>query len=112
MNTLHPLRVWLNAATTDEKKLLASRVGTSPAMLGLYARQDRHGRECSAERAGQIEAVTAEMHRASKGRLPKVMRTDLCQACLTCAYARKCLGSRATVSEFPIVDPSQLELDL
>lgn len=106
MKTLTPMTVWLNAATADEQEALADRIGTSRAMLKHYAKGRR---EMSAERAGKIEAVTAGMHKASKRRLPKVMRTDVCEACRQCPYAIKCLGERAVVSEFPIVSESQGE---
>ena len=109
MKTINALKAWMRAATTDEHELMAGRVGTSVGMLHQYSGGHR---EISAERAGQIEAVRAQMHKASKGRLPKLVRTDLCEACRSCSYAQKCLGERAVVSEFPIVDPKQLELDL
>lgn len=114
MKTLSPLKVWMAAATADEQKLLAERVGTTVGMLRQYSGGHR---QCSAETAGKIEAVTATMHKASKGRLPKIVRTDICQACRACQYAAKCLGERAVVSEFPIVsgemvDDVQMELPL
>lgn len=97
------------AATVQEQEILAKRVGTTRGTLYQYAGAHR---KASAERAGAIERATAEMHKASKGRLPKVYRTDLSDACLHCEYAQKCLGSKAVVSEFPIVDERQLELTL
>ena len=99
----------MSAATVEEQETLATRVGTTRGMLYQYAGGHR---TASAERAGAIERATAEMHRASKGRLPKVYRTDLAEACLTCEYAQKCLGAKAVVSEFPIVDQRQLELEV
>lgn len=99
----------MSAATSDEQNLLAEKVGTTKGSLYQYAGGHR---QASAERAGEIERVTKEMHRVSKGRLPEVLRTDLCEACLRCDYAQKCLGARAVVSEFPIVDARQMELDL
>lgn len=108
MKTINALKAWMRAATADEQELMAGRVGTSVGMLHQYSGGHR---EVSAERAGQIEAVSAQMHKVSKGRLPKLVRTDLCEACRSCSYAQKCLGERAVVSEFPIVDPKQMELD-
>lgn len=101
MRTIHPLRAWLRAATTEEQNLLAERVGTSRGMLWQYAGGHR---QASADRAGAIERVTAEMHRSSRGRLPRIYRTDVSSACLQCEYARRCLGERALISEFPIVE--------
>ena len=109
MNTITPLKVWMNGATVQEQELLAARSGTSRGTLYQYASGHR---KASAERAGEIERITAEMHKASKGRLPKVYRTDLAQACLHCEYAQRCLGEKAVVSEFPIVDARQLDLGL
>lgn len=109
MKTISPMKQWMAAATVDEQELLAQRSGTSRGMLYQYAGGHR---QASADRASAIERVSLEMHRASKGRLPKIYRTDLCNACLQCEYARKCLGERAVVSEFPIVDARQLDLDL
>ena len=109
MKTITSMKAWMSAATVQEQELLAQKVGTTRGSLYQYAGGHRRA---SAERAGEIEAVTREMHKASKGRLPEVLRTDLCEACLHCAYAQKCLGARAVVSEFPIVDSRQLNLDL
>ena len=109
MKTLHPMTVWMSAATVEEQILLASKAGTSRGHL--YQLSGGH-RQASAIMAGKIEAATAEMNKASKSRLPKVVRTDLCEACQVCQYAAKCLGSRAVVSEFPIADSRQLELQL
>lgn len=99
----------MSAATVDEQLLLASKIDTSRGHL--YQLSGGH-RQASASMAGKIEAATAEMNKASKGRLPRVVRTDLCEACRACQYAAKCLGARAVVSDFPIVDSRQLELGL
>lgn len=109
MKTITPMRNWMAAATVDEQELLAQRIGTSRGML--YQMAGGH-RNASAERAQAIERETRLMARASKGRLPVVYRTDLCEACRSCDFARRCLGEKAVVSEFPIVDARQLELGL
>ena len=97
------------AATADEQALLAANAGTTRGHL--YQLAGSH-RQASAIMAGKIEGATAEMHKHSKGRLPRVYRTDLCEACRGCQYAAKCLGSRAVVSDFPIVNEKQMELSL
>ena len=107
--TITPMKAWMASATVTEQETLAEAVGTSRGMLYQYASGER---DCSAERAGKFEAATAVMHRASKGRLPKIVRTVLCAACRACQYAAKCLGERAVVSDFPIIDSSQLEMPL
>ena len=109
MKTITPMRQWMAAATADEQTLLAKRVGTSRGML--YQLAGGH-RNASAERAQAIERETRVMSKASKGRLPVVYRTDLCEACRSCDFAQRCLGERVIVSEFPIVDARQLEMDL
>lgn len=109
MKTITSIKAWMAAATTDEQELLAAKVGTTRGTLYQYAGGHR---KASAERAGAIERASAEMHRASKGRLPRIYRTDLSEACLGCEYAQRCLKSQAIVSEFPIVDERQLELGL
>ena len=100
MKTLHPLKVWMSAATVDEQVLLAERTGTTRPMLYQYAGGHR---QASAERGGAIERETRIMAKASKGRLPIVYRTDIVPACRACEFAQRCLGERAIVSEFPIV---------
>lgn len=109
MKTITPMKAWMAAATVDEQVALANRTGTSRGMLYQWASGNR---QASAEMAGRIESATAEMHKLSKGRLPKIYRTDLCVACSGCQYAGRCLGARAVVSEFPIVDTRQMELEL
>lgn len=107
MKTITPMRNWMAAATVEEQELLAHRVGTSRGML--YQLASGH-RSASAERAQAIERETRRMAKASRGRLPIVYRTDLCEACRSCDFAHRCLGEKAVVSEFPIVDARQLEL--
>lgn len=109
MKTITSIKAWMAAATADEQHLLASKIGTTRGQL--YQLAGGH-RQASADMAGRIESATTEMAKASKGRLPVVYRTDVCQACRECQYAAKCLGSRAIVSDFPIVDARQLELTL
>ena len=109
MNTITPMRNWMAAATVAEQELLAERIGSSRGML--YQMAGGH-RNASAERAQAIERETRLMAKASKGRLPIVYRTDLCEACRSCDFASRCLGERAVVSEFPIVDSRQMELTL
>lgn len=92
-----PLRLWMRAASPEERLALAAAIGTSLGQLHQYAGGHRNA---SAERAGLIEAATAEMHRASQGRLPRLYRTDLAEACRSCGYARHCAS---TASEFPLV---------
>lgn len=104
-----PMKHFMTIATPGEQQQLADKIGTTRAMLYQWAGGHR---KASAEMAGHIESATAAMNRSSKGRLPRIYRTDLCAACQGCSYAKKALGGRATVSELPILDPNQLDLPL
>lgn len=106
MKTLTPMKIWMAAATVEEQEMLAQSAGTSRGYL--YQLAGGH-RQASAELGAAIEAKTKAMAKASKGRLPVIYRTDIVPACRACIYAQKCLGERAVVSEFPIVDAGQLE---
>lgn len=108
MDTITPLKAWMSSATVDEQSTLAKRAGTSRGYL--YQLAGGH-RQASADLGAVIERETRVMHRASKGRLPIVYRTDIVPACRACEFAQRCLGERAVVSEFPIV-ADQLELEL
>lgn len=104
-NTITPMRAWLKAATVDERETLARRANTSAQYLAHLAVNDdkRYKREPKIALAAAIERETKAMAKASKGRLPVVLRTDLVEGCRQCEYARRCLGERAIASEFPIV---------
>jgi len=60
-------------------------------------------RDAGAEVGAVMERLINAMAVASKGRLPKVYRTDLVTACRACEYAQKCLGSAAVRADFPVV---------
>jgi len=106
MTTITPLKIWMAAATPDEQELLAQRVNTTRGMLYQYSGGHR---SASADRAIAIEKATAAMHRASKGRLPRIYRTDLSAACRSCEFAARCLGEAVVVrSEFPVVTEADL----
>lgn len=91
----------MRAATPKEREALAEHAATSVGHL----RQLAGGyRTASPDLAGRIESATQRMHAASGARLPQVVRTDLAPACRACPYAQRCLGARAAVSDFPILD--------
>lgn len=115
MNNISPLRAWMLAATPDEHRILAERAGTSKAYLHHLAAGEatNYKREPRASLAAAIERETKAMNRASGGRLPIVYRTDLNSTCRQCEFARRCLGDDVvTRSEFQVVRPQQLELDI
>lgn len=94
------LKLWMRLATAAEQEALAAKCDTSRQMLYQVANGHRN---FSASKAGLIEAASAAMHKATRGRLPLLYRSDLAIACASCAYARECLGARA---EFELVDDS------
>lgn len=94
------MKLWMRAATPEEQDLLAKQVGTTRTYLYHLAGEFR---SASPELARAIETATAEMHKASRGRLPRIYRTDLAAACAGCDFAQKCLGAAAVRAEFPLV---------
>lgn len=100
MTKLTILKLWMRAATAEEQEILAKRVGTTRTYLYHIAGEFR---SASPELAASIERVTADMHKASRGRLPRIYRTDLATACAGCEFAQKCLGPAAMRAEFPLV---------
>ncbi len=105
--TITAVKRWMQLATADEQELLAARAGTSRGQLYQLAGQHR---QASPAKAFAIERASKELHKASKGRLPIIWRTDLVESCRQCEFAQKCLGSVATVSEFPIVQAQDLAI--
>lgn len=108
---IQALQHWMRLASADEQHALATAIGTSRGMLYHYSSGHRSP---SAERGILIERETARMHRASKGRLPRLYRTDLVAACRACEYAEKCLGSSIIAQgEFASIrTPSELSDEL
>lgn len=100
MNTLkHFMRI----ATSTEQEELAGAAGTSRQYLYKLANSGaEYARTAKADLASKLEAASAMMHRTSKGRLPKLYRTDLNDACRACPFAQRCLGDLATRSHFEI----------
>jgi hypothetical protein len=92
------LRTWLRAATVEERQELAD-AAASGSINSLEQYAGGH-RQCSAEKAIAIEQAAAPITKRSKGRLPRVLRTDLSAACRGCEFARRCLGQAADASDF------------
>lgn len=93
-------KLWMRAATRAEQDLLAQRAGTTQPHL--YQLSGEH-RQASPTLGASIERVSSDMHKASNGRLPRIYRTDLVEACRQCEFAQKCLGPAAVRADFPIV---------
>ena len=107
---MNVMKLFMKAATADEQRMLAEKAGTTRQYLyHLSADEDKnYTREPRPKLASAIERVTAEMHKASKGRLPKVYRTDLVSACRECEFAKRCLGENALRADFPVVTEESL----
>lgn len=101
------LKAWMYAAGPEQQHELARRAGTSRQHLYQLAGGFR---QASAELAAKIERGTAELHKESRGVLPRVYRTDLNAACRDCEYAQRCLKGRAVVSEFDYVPDGDSEV--
>jgi hypothetical protein len=98
-------KLWMRAATPVEQGVLATALGSSRE----YLYQLSGGfRRASPERGAAIEEVSARMHDISDGRLPKIYRTDLVDACRNCEFAKRCLGPAATRAEFQIVTEARM----
>ena len=98
----HPVNTltqWMAHATPDEQEQLARGADTTRGALYQVASGHRRFRP---GKAGALEATAAKM-RAANPALPELFRTDLAPECAGCPYARKCLGSTATRTDFPIV---------
>ncbi len=103
------LRQWMAAATTEEQTRLAHAAGTTRAYLYHLAAPPgtSYHREPDPILAAKLEAESLAMHAETRGRLPRVYRTDLVRACALCSFARKCLGPAAVRSDFPVVVESE-----
>lgn len=100
------LNLWMRAATADEQDLLAERAGTTRGQM--YQLANGH-RRASPSKAHAIANASQEMAKASKGRLPVLYVTDLCEACQGCPYAAQVLKDKAVRAEFPVVTGETLE---
>lgn len=85
------MRNWMQSATAEEQAALALNSGSSRPYLYKLARGER---TASAELAGAIEQAAKGLRAKSKGRLPRLLRTDLCPACAGCPFAKRCLNGK------------------
>lgn len=106
------MKAWTAKASVAQQRELAERVGTSHAYLfKLGAKENAEFRRTpKVELAAAIERVSGEMHRETKGALPRILRVDLQPTCRGCPYAARALGQAAVVAaEFPFVSPCDSE---
>ena len=97
-------KLWMNAASPEEQEALAAHLKTSRAVLYQYSGEFR---QMPPTRARKVEEFTLKLHRDTKGRLPKVYRTDLNTDCRGCEFAQRCLGAAAVASDFDFL-PAQV----
>lgn len=86
------LKKFIDHATQPEIAELASRAGTSQHYLVHQLGGERRG--ASAKLAGNIEKGSRVIAGRSRGRLPVIPRTDLCEACAACPYAKACISNK------------------
>lgn len=102
---MNQLKVWMKAATGEQKIALADLAGTSLQMLnqiaGGYKQEDRS----ASVRSGlaiRLEKAAKALN-AVDGALPELLRTDLSPECRGCDFARRCLGGKMASSGFDVV---------
>jgi len=88
------LRQWMKAASRTQQDALARLAKTSRQML--YQLSSKH-RSASAAKAILFERAARRVPGAVA--LPELRRGDLCEACRTCDYARRCLAMDKELSE-------------
>jgi transcriptional regulator with XRE-family HTH domain len=93
---MQALRNWLAKASTVEQQALAEAAGTSRRHLWQLAGGHR---KASAGLAVRIERASAALARNAKGRLPKLLRSQLSPVCAECEYAPRCPGFSPVVHE-------------
>ena len=105
-NTIHlnPLKVWMRLATAAEQQRLADLAETSRQYLYRLANSDKpYARSAKSELAAAIEAASLILSKESKGRLPRLYRTDVNDTCRACPYAARCLGECAVAPHSDVV---------
>lgn len=78
-----PFSKWLNAATPYIRDLLEQLAQTSDAMFRQWAAGRR---QCSADKAGLVEAATLEIYKTVPNAPLPLTRGDMCEACAKCQY--------------------------
>ena len=102
---MNQLKLWMDAATAEEKIALATHAKTSVGHLQQIAGAYRTKGTASV-RAGlarRIEQAAAMVSKRNKA-LPPLLRTDLSSECRECDFAQRCLGSKAAASGFDILE--------
>ena len=101
---MNQLKVWMLAATQDEKAALADLAGTTVGTLSQISGGYRSGGEANVRSgmARKLENAAKVLNKRNLA-LPALLRTDLSHECRGCDFAQKCLGDRAAASGFNVV---------
>ena len=110
---MNQLKLWMQAASVDQQVDLAARAGTTRDYLyHLSADPDKkYARDANPGLAARIEQASLALSKETKGKLPKVYRTDLNSTCRGCEFAAKCLGPVAVRSQFDFLPVNNTEGD-
>lgn len=83
---------WIAAANKTEQTQLAGLAKTSrPHLYHLSSGR----RACGPELARRLELASRQIHTETAGRLPILLRTELCAACGRCEYAKECAAAES-----------------
>lgn len=104
--TMSSMKVWMQAADPTQQFELAKRAETSRQYLYHLSGGFRDASPALAQR---IERAALAMHKETRGKLPKVYRTDLNRDCRQCEFAAKCLGQAAVASDFEFLPAEDTE---
>ena len=102
---MNQLRLWMQAASQDEKAALADLANTTVGTLNQIAGGYRTGGEAviRAGLARKLEKAAQVLNRRNKS-LPTLLRTDLSPECRECEFAQRCLGDKAIMSGFNVIE--------
>lgn len=82
----NPIKAWMSNATTGEQIKLAKAAKTS---RGHLYHLSSGARTAGADLAKRLEIASTVLRNANK-KLPLLKRTELCPACGSCEYAKRC----------------------
>lgn len=101
---MNQLRLWMDAASAEEKRALAKLANTSLGSLHQIAGGYRTRGSASVRPglARRLEQAASLLNKANK-QLPPLLRTDLAPECRECEFAQKCLGMKAATSGFDAI---------
>lgn len=104
---MNQLRIWMTAATQDEKVALADLAGTTVGTLNQISGGYRTNGEANVRSglARKLEKAAQVLNKRNKN-LPIMLRTDLSPECRECDFAQRCLGDKAIMSGFDVIPES------